>query len=253
MKLNKLLIENGDFNKNEITDWVLEHVYYHNKTNKNIAKNEFRIEADGSIHIFDSYLVKTDEKVLPYKFYPWVDGYFGIEAPHLETCKNFPIRATNDTSFTFGFNKCNNLDFSLLSNIMNSAYFTIIINNISNISISKIYNYVKFTHRLDCFNCVSMSDCSLWNDINTRVFNICFGAPIKNFTNILNIPLGRLEFFRIVSTDTLNQIHNPIYSEADAILLQQMALKYRKKFDDPQKYSMDMTLELIEAGFEDIA
>lgn len=56
----------------------------------------------------------------------------------------------------------------------------------------------------------------------------------------------------LVEMVILIKMKSPIYSEIDAKLLQEIALKYRKKIDDPQKYSMDMTLELIETGFEDI-
>ncbi len=248
MKLNKILVEDNNINKTEIADWVLEHVYYINNSHNSINRNDFRIEDDGSIHIYDAFSVKTDEKILPYKFYDWTDG-FRIEAPNLETCKNLPIRGTNNVSFTFDFDKCNNLDFSLLSNVMNTSYFNMRVNDMNYITIPKIYKHVS-TYRLESFGCASMSDCRLWDDIDTKCFRICFSTQIKNFTNILNIPKSRLEYFWI-SLSSVDKKHDSFYDLPTLSKLQTTAEKYRNELNAPE-HSMDMAIELIDAGFEDI-
>ena len=97
----------------------------------------------------------------------------------------------------------------------------------------------------DCGNSV-LHDMSKWHSIRTSYLTFNIRNKLKNVVDILSIPL---EHLGAINLD--GDIPHNFYSDEDVNTLDHMIAKYRD-FNNPIEHAMDMTVELVDAGLEDM-
>lgn len=248
MKLHKI-IENQESDYENVYDWI--------KINCRDADGnlfdardmrDFSVHLDKNNDLFinakDYFMIISDAQYLPYKFNKCAN--FTLHMPNLKNCLQFPNTITSFDD-DIELHRCDALDFGTFP--INYYKVKLRIVDMRNITISKIFKNPNLS--LDVMiieNCPNndLHDCSQWNVIKTKYLGFTCDLEIKNFTYILNIRASRLK------TLVINFIEGAYYDQRTVDLLNRIIRKYREDRHNAEDYIMDMTLELIDKGLEDI-
>ena len=248
MKLNTLY-EGTSIDYENVNQWIKDNCYtYEGFDIDDIELKRFSIgEIDGKVFISttENFKIRTDTDILPYKLKACTE--FTLEAPHLKNCSQFP-EIFGWAEIDIALYKCHALDFSDFPTLYKKP-IRLHINNINNISISKIFVnknlYINKLYTLNCFDS-TLHDCEQWDDINVNHLYFECQNKLKNFTHILNIPQNKLNIFR------LKHRNGSYYDEGVIDDLNNVIRTYRDNQHNTNDYVMDMTLALIDLGLEDI-
>ena len=230
-------------NNIKISNWLRDNIVY--KPKANLTAPDGFIVIDGVLYTNSGISILSNVKELPYEFRN--GSTFCIEDPLLETCKNFPTSATTK-EMHFKFKKCHNLDFSLFPA---REGLSLEIDDINDISFKKIYAN-KELRTENCFVDNSKSkyihDCSLWDGINTNNLYIELCSELKNLTQTMLIPKDKLDYLQFNFYENATQ-H---YDDRSTLILTNAVSRFRSLKKNPIEFMMDMTLFLIDKGFESV-
>lgn len=248
MKLYNIL-ENKEINYEHVFEWIKQNcrdidgfTLDHRElkdfsvfTNKN---GEIQIDAK------EYFIIATDDEYLPYKFHRCKD--LTVIAPNLKDCSQFPkVLMSNED--TIELNNCDSLDFGTFPTD-NYYRLKLILKHMKNITIAKIFKNPNLSiNALTIANCThpDLHDCSQWDMIKAYYFGFECATQIKNFTHILNIRASQLKIFQIIF------VEDSYYDQKNVDILNRIIRKYREDRHNAEDYAMDMTLDLIDKGFED--
>ena len=185
--------------------------------------------------------ITTLETELPYEFVEC--DTFGISAPNLKSLKNFPSKSMHNSTVEFYFGTCNALDFA------NSMYALppcdINLDNMPNIHLTDFEN-LSFSSQIKTISFMYCENPKLYDvstyDTEIRAMYMGLNSKIKNLTSILTNKNCKLQFLRFSCNSKMLGFK--------AVDFNNIIAKYIDK-SNKSNYVMDMTLELIDSGFED--
>lgn len=197
------------------------------------------------INVKEYFMIKSDAEYLPYKFNKCAD--FVLYMPNLKDCSMFPniLTGFDDDIELHG---CNSLDFGTFPTFYHRIRLTL--DNFLNITIAEIFkNQTISIDTMIVGKCyaVDLHDCDQWDTIKTKYLSFDCVRPLKNFTHILDIPASRLKTFELKRMN-----RNSYYDQKTVDMLNRLIRRYREDRHNASDYIMDMTLALIDLGFEDM-
>lgn len=233
--------------KKQPKKWLLQHCYDIEIIDKPLNSLKYFSFNDNLIEYEGDYNIKTNDKQLPFKLYSCASSFM-IEAPYLKNCINFPESMYDVKVASYIFAKCHALNFSTFKPVKEKLSITI--SDINNISIAKIFKNTGL--RIEFLSSAgnsSINDVSLWDDINTENFYLTTNVPLKNLIHILSIPKSKMYNFKIMFYNDFSDVKS--FYDIDILhTVNSIIAKYRDTKDNPEDFMMDMTLELIDNGFE---
>lgn len=227
--------------RESIKKWLSQHLVVASSTHISditfISSNENAICGE--------YLdIITNESELPFKFGRC--NTFTITAPNLKTLKNVPISSKSSYSVELFFTECYALDFS--KNTFGYTYTAPLNMTITRHSTVHIKD---FTTRF--INVVTFDECSnmLLYDLSTydthiETVRLNTLHQLKNVTGLLTNPKCDINEFYIVQDVT-----HSFYDEDKMDKLEEIISKYLVYRENKETYAMDLTVDLIDNGFED--
>lgn len=187
------------------------------------------------IFIPECYIETLDEE-LPHYILEGGDD-FNIRGPNLKSFANIPyIINSQHTSPRLVFRKCDNLDFKKVLFKPTELILEFNSMKISPLNLNpdqEFYDlYFKWCNNQDVL------DMSKYKHLNTIHYLTIFGSD-RRFQNLSDILETKIKY--------ISKIHSGAYSSHSEVTLIEVLNKYLKLGKD---YVMDLTVELIDAGFE---
>lgn len=242
MKTFKKYIDNLHENKhtlNDVREWLrkVDRDYINNSNDFYVMSNKdgtFRIDA-GTVRI------STFDTELPYDFYEC--DRFKINAPLLKTLKNFPSKSMQNIHVEFYFSSCVSLDFANTEYTLPMCEITL--DNMPNIHLEdfkklSLNSNIKSISFDRCLN-PKLHDVSTYNT-HILCMDMSITSKLKNVTSVLTNNNCKLQHLRFINDVEMQHFNSYELS----IIIAKYLGKHNKN-----DYVMDMTLEMIDAGFED--
>ncbi len=243
----KIFEEKKFYTRTQMIDWCLKNIEDFDITYKTdnenyldagVSKQGFKISEDKQVIHRDipvETVVKTKDTYIPFKFE--VLEIITFHAPQLKqfSCNNILLPGSEGDMI--GFNKCNSLDFSNVDYIDGMfLYF----NNIKKITPQMLNKNEFFEVAFNKCADPHIYDFSNYDNINIESLFVYFD----------NIPITNLSY--IIENDSMefNEIHF-YYKNKFLNMLFKITSKYLQ-MDNKSEHIMDFTLEMIDAGFEDM-
>lgn len=166
-------------------------------------------------------------------------NYICFYGDEINSCSNMPNRSYNGESLTYVFDTTNSINFTQLKPKSGGAYISLKIINVDYFDINNIQQG---------FNGVSIHLCKQTNANDFDKYkDVSFGAldiiTLEKFRNLQNILYTNLFWFNIGYSEY------GIYSSEQLKSLSKIIREFLDK-NNREDYIMDMTLSLIDAGFE---
>lgn len=226
----------SDGSVESIISWLksVNETYEDEKDDYNILYNRTTKCYDISSHMVT---LQTDDIELPYPFNEC--DSFSIVDKKLKTLKNFPKNTMHNTILDIYFVECHMLEFkdsryTLPKSDMN--FF-----NMDKIHINDLFDFSLFSN----INSITFDNCGnpKLNDFSTykTLIPTVYLHTDKNVINVTNLLTNKecvVEFIKI---------ENENYDKKLNVIINDYINRNNK-----EQYAMDMTMELIDAGFEDV-
>lgn len=252
MKLNTLFEGTPKENKAEIVEWVRakcrveENGYMMRKP----KLKEFGIDSQNlTITYFKEVCIFSTESQLPYQFIRC--NTFKLYCENLTSCKNFPYEDAYNVSGNnplYLISGCVKLQYDLFPTTRDNSRLFILKDN--GLTMDKIFTNKQLSVNLLSIrycNSSVLHDMSKWHSIRTTDLYFHVQNKLKNILEVLSISKQHLEYIEFV----MNLADNIYYTDDELRIINNLIDKYRN-FQNAPEHAMDMTVELIEAGFEDI-
>lgn len=217
---------------NEILAYVVKH-----SDISPLRDNSFEIMLnDGVYEIYAEtlYLEPNDEE---FKYPIRYCDEFNLRGNKIKSFKNLPQKPYKFSTIDYCFEKCNSLDFRDFE-ISSDVHNSIIIKNTKNVNPNHLPPHSQHVRFLSCTGDV-LYDFQKYDVYYTSI-TLGLAAKLKNVQYVLHTRLLRCSFSLATNVYTYDEIR-----ELDSILKDFMGRNNR------EEYIMDMTLILIEQGFED--
>lgn len=224
----------------DIQNWINTHI------------DDVNISVLASIKIIDNainaYYIKiiTDEYELPFRFEKC--DHFVLTGANIKSMKNFPTSSYENFTLDIVLNECDNLNFETREND-----YQMPICNMTLIKMNKIH--ITDLHRISS-NLTSIgfytSDNKKLHDLSTYDTNIEIVRlnpllQLSNITSLITNVNCNIEEFYITEDDD-----GDYYDSNQIDILERIIAKYMNMKKNVRKdHVMDMTIDLIDAGYED--
>ena len=214
---------------------------------KNIEGTKPYIDYDLDTLSASRIKINTQDTYLPYQIL--TTDELIIKAPNLKTCENFPIHGLSNATISIEFNDTYNLDISCLRFYIEPGLDKLKFSNIPTFNPQSLKN-IPITQVI-CMGTNSPHVFDINNYVHLQVEMIILKEVridgFKNLSTFFDNLLG-INSFKIDSAFILSNINQKLYEKLNGVLVKYFNNNKSMRID----YSMDATLTLIEAGFEDM-